>query len=213
MDNSIAMVASLTDAELLDAARNHRPGAFDAFVERYGRRLFAFGMRMCGHREDAEDVFQETLLQAFKGLDSLREPAAMRTWLFRVVANQCLMKRRKEQPEREIPLAELKPPGWAEGTPAPVADWSAGSAAEQAELRAMLEQAIGQLPRDWRVVLLLRDVEGLSTRETAEILGLGASTVKMRLHRARLALRQRLSEHQERVPPGAEVDELPEEGR
>lgn len=203
MDNSTVVLSSLSDVsdeQILDAARNDRPGGFDALVERYGRRLFAFGMRMCGHREDAEDVFQETLLQAYKGLGAVREAAAVRTWLFRVVANQCLMKRRKDPPQREISLDELKPPGWERGEPAAIPDWSVlpAQAAEQAELRATLERAIGELPKEYRVVLLLRDLEGLSTQETAEVLGLGSSTVKMRLHRARLALRQRLSEHVER---------------
>ncbi|MCP4660066.1 MAG: RNA polymerase sigma factor [bacterium] len=201
MDNSTVVVSPLSDEQILDAARNDRPGGFDALVERYGRRLFAFGMRMCGHREDAEDVFQETLLQAYKGLDSLREPGAVRTWLFRVVANQCLMKRRKDPPEREVSLDELKPPGWERGEPEQIPDWSAlaTKAVEQAELRATLERAVGELPKQLRVVLLLRDLEGLSTRETAEVLGLGSSTVKMRLHRARLALRRRLSEQVERT--------------
>ena len=189
--------AEMSDAELLDAVRDDPQAAFDAFVERWGRRLFAFGLRMCGQHQDAEDVFQETLLQAYNGLESLRDPGALRTWLFRVVSNQCLMKRRKDPPRREIPLDDFKPPGWRDGTPRDIPDWSElpGAAAERSELRDVLDRAIGRLPKDLRIVLLLRDLEGLSTPETAEVLGLGASAVKMRLHRARLMLRQWLSEH------------------
>jgi RNA polymerase sigma-70 factor (ECF subfamily) len=189
--------APAADARLLEAVTAGEPGAFDAFVERYGRRLFAFGLRMCGHREDAEDVFQDTLLKAYQGLSELRDPGAVRTWLYRVASNQCLMNRRGRQPARELPLADFKPAGWESGEMAPIADWSArpDEAAHQAELREVLEAAILELPPDFKVVVLLRDVEGLSTREAAEALGIGEGAVKMRLHRARLALRQRLERY------------------
>ncbi len=183
------------DAELLDAVRRGAPEAFDAFVERYGQRLLAFGLRMCGHHQDAEDVFQETLLKAYEGLRSVREPKAVRTWLFRVAANQCLMSRRKVPPGREVSLEDLKPPGWERGEPEDIPDWSQlpTVAAERAELRRLLESALAELPPEARIVALLRDVEGLSTQETAEALGLGVSAVKMRLHRARRQLRQYLA--------------------
>jgi RNA polymerase sigma-70 factor (ECF subfamily) len=190
-------VAGWSDQRLLEAAKNDEPGAFDAFVDRYGSRLFAFGLRMCGHREDAEDVFQETLLKAFTGLAALREPGAVRTWLFRVAANQCLMKRRSEKsdPSRGISLDQLKPPGWEDGRPMDIPDWSdlPEDGARRGELRAALEHAIVDLPADYKVVVVLRDVEGLTTEETAEVLGLRVPAVKMRLHRARMALRDQLS--------------------
>lgn len=184
----------LTDADLLQAVTSRDPGAFDLFVERYGRRLLAFGLRMCGQREDAEDVFQETLIKAYEGLEKVRDAGAVRTWLFRVAANQCLMKRRKSPPEREIPLEHYKPAGFDFADPLEIPDWShlPEDDAARAELHDALESAIGDLPQDLRIVVILRDVEGLSTRETAEALGLGDSAVKMRLHRARLALRQSL---------------------
>lgn len=185
----------MTDEELLHAVNRDDPSAFDAFVDRFGRRLMAFGLRMCGQREDAEDVFQETLFKAYTGLASVQEPRALRTWLYRVAANQCLMKRRKESSQREVSLEELKPPGWERGEPEEIADWSdAMAAAERAELRSVLEGAIRELPPELRIVLLLREVEGLSTREVAEVLDLGVSAVKMRLHRARMNLRHRLGE-------------------
>jgi RNA polymerase sigma-70 factor (ECF subfamily) len=200
-------LAVWSDQRLLEAARNNEPGAFDAFVERYGGRLFAFGMRMCGHREDAEDVFQETLLKAFTGLAQLREPGAVRTWLFRVASNQCLMKRRSEKsdPSRGISLEQLKPPGWEEGRPVDIPDWSdlPEDGAGRSELRAALEDAIVDLPPDYKIVVVLRDVEGLTTGETAEVLGLGLPAVKMRLHRARMALRDRLSRFHTGTGPAA----------
>jgi RNA polymerase sigma-70 factor, ECF subfamily len=192
---SATLPTSPSDAELLAAVSGRRPGAFDAFVERYGRRLFAFGLRMCGHREDAEDVFQETLLKAYQGLAKLADPGAVRTWLFRVASNQCLMSRRKGAPAREISLDAFKPAGFDEGEMAEIPDWSRlpDDAALAAELRQALEEAIRELPPEYRIVLLLRDVEGLSTREAAAALEVAEGAVKMRLHRARLVLRQRLA--------------------
>lgn len=191
----------LSDARLLEAISEGRPDAFDAFVDRYGRRILAFGLRMCGQREDAEDVFQETLLKAFQSLEKVNDPGAVRTWLFRVASNQCLMKRRREAPKREVPLESYKPDGFDLGEPAEIADWSRlpEDEARRTELHAALEGALQALAPELRIVVLLRDVEGLSTRETAEALSLGASAVKMRLHRARLALREHLSLYAEKA--------------
>lgn len=191
----------ISDEELLAAVQRRDPGAFDAFVDRYGRRLLAFGYRMCGHREDAEDVFQETLLKAYQGLADLREPRAVRTWLFRVASNACLMKRRKAARAREIALEELKPAGWEDSTMPDIPDWSSvpEGSAERAEMRDALEAGFVELPPDYRIVMLLRDVEGLSTRETAEALGIREPAVKMRLHRARMAMRDLLARRWERM--------------
>lgn len=185
--------ASLTDAELLRAIRDQDEGAFEAFVERYGQRLFSFGLRMCGHHEDAEDVFQETLLRAFRSLETVRDAGAVRTWLYRVVSNQCLMMRRKDPPDRQVALAELEP-GEDDVVPAALLgdEEMPDDAAARAELRRRLQAAVLRLPKNLRIVLLLRDVEGLTTGETAEVLGLGLSAVKMRLSRAREKLREEL---------------------
>lgn len=190
-----------TDTEILQAIRAGDPSAFDAFVGRYGRRLFAFGLRMCGHHEDAEDVFQETLLRAYEGLETIRDPEAVRTWLFRVAANQCLMKRRKEKPERCVSLDSLeispdRPGRLPEDLVRHVVAASElpDDEAARAELRAVVDAALLEVPKALRIVLLLRDVEGLSTRETAEILGIGDSAVKMRLLRGRRQLRELLGD-------------------
>ena len=186
-----------SDEDLLEAVLENRPDAFDAFVDCYGRRLMAFGMRMCRHAEDAEDVFQETLMKAFTGLKNLRDAGAVRTWLYRVASNQCLMKRRKQQRAAEVSLDAFKPPGWEDGEVPEVPDWSdlPDEESERAELRTVLEHEISRLPSEYRIVLLLRDVEGLSTSETADVLGMRVPGVKMRLHRARMALRERLTQH------------------
>lgn len=190
------MSVAREDVELLAAIREGHPDAFDRFVERWGPRLLAFGRRMCRHREDGEDVFQETLVRAYQALEDLRDPGALRSWLFRVAANQCRMKRRREPPQRELPLEELKPPGWSEGQPVELADWSRlpSDDARRAEIREWIEEGLSELSPVLRMVVLLRDVEGLDTRETADALAIEESAVKMRLHRGRMALRRHLGE-------------------
>lgn len=173
-----------------------RPDAFDRFVEHFGGRIYAFGMRMCGHREDAEDVFQDTLLTVFRKIESLREPKALSTWLYRIVANACLLRRRRSKfaPEHELSLESLLPEGGlVEDGPALPAGGDPESDAYRRELADALEKAVRDLPPHYRIVWVMRDVEGLDTLETADALGITEANVKMRLHRARLALRKRLA--------------------
>ncbi len=180
---------------LVEAIRRDEPGAFERFVAAFGDRLYGFGVRMCGEREDARDVVQETFIQAFRSLKDLEHPEALRSWLYRVAANACLMKRRrgKFEPERELSLEELGPDPDG-GHAAEIPDPSASPEAELArlEVRDKIRSAIGDLPPHYRIVLVMRDMEQLSTEETARALGLAATAVKMRLHRARLMVRQRL---------------------
>lgn len=153
---------------------------------------------MCGHREDAEEVAQETLLKVFESLEQLRQPEHLKAWVFRIAKNACLMKRRKSvfAPKAEISLDELMP-ARAERGGIEIADWSSlpETLAIDAELHRAMESAVQQLPETYRAVFLLRDVEELSTEDAAEVLGVSADVVKTRLHRARLALRKSLDEH------------------
>ncbi|HEU4401640.1 MAG TPA: sigma-70 family RNA polymerase sigma factor [Candidatus Polarisedimenticolia bacterium] len=183
------------DVDLLERIRNDEPGAFEQFVARYEEAIYRFGLRVCGEREDARDVLQETLLKAFRSLKELRHPAALRSWLYRVASNACLMRRRKGkfEPAHELSLDDLAPR--ETGTPRPEIPDPASLPDEQlarGEIREMIRAAVEGLPRDHRIVLVLRDMEHLSTREVSEALELPETTVKMRLHRARLAVRQRL---------------------
>jgi len=196
-----------SDEQLLRAINLNRPGAFDEFVRVYGRRLLAFSMRTCGNPENAEDVFQDTLLKAYQALANLQEPRALRTWLYRIAANNCRMLGRKDRAARKISLDDFKPPGWEDGKILEVPDWSdlPDDAAGRAELRTAFEKGIAELPAEYRMVLLMRDVEGLSTRETAEALEIGQSAVKMRLHRARMALRHHLADYHQKLGGTAEA--------
>jgi RNA polymerase sigma-70 factor (ECF subfamily) len=185
------------DSTLLEKIRNDEPDAFDQLVARYGDRIYAYGMRMCGDREDASDVFQETLLQAFRSLKGLKEPKALRSWLYRVVSNACLMKRRKGkfEPRRELSLEQLMPES-AEQAAIEIPDLSTlpEDAVVRREAQRAVREAIDTLPASYREVLVLRDLEQLSTRETARALDLPESTIKMRLHRARLMVRNELAD-------------------
>lgn len=180
------------DEAVLRGVLDGAPGAFDAFVARFGNRIYAFGLRMCRHREDAEDVLQETLLTAYRKLRTLRAPGALTTWLYRIVVNACVSLRRKSKqaPERDLPLDQLLPDG--EGAAEALTEDSLLDDVHRRQVADALERAARDLPPDYRVVWMLRDVEGLSTAETAEALGIGVSNVKMRLHRARMALRKSL---------------------
>ena len=198
------MSRAASDAELLERIRSDDRAAFDEFVRRYGDRIYGFGLRMCGEREDARDVVQETLIKAFESLKTLHEPRALRSWLYRVASNACLMKRRKGkfEPKRELSLEELMPAG-PESAAFEVPDPSATApdrAAEAEETRRAVREAIRTLAPEYRIVLLLRDIEQLSTQEVATALELPETTIKMRLHRARLAVRR----HLEQGPVGRE---------
>jgi len=185
----------MDNVELLRRIRSDEPGAFEAFVDAYGDRIFGFGVRMCGEREDARDVLQDTLLQAYRSLKDLQHPEALKTWLFRVAANACRMRRRKGkyEPTRELSLDELGPRDGSNGA-AEIPDVSdlPDQEAARAEARARLRAAIDALPPHYRMVLVLRDIEQLTAPEVSEALGLPVSTVKMRLHRARLMVRREL---------------------
>jgi len=175
-----------------------RPEAFDRFVEHFRAKIFQYSWLMCRDREDAEEVAQDTLLKVFQNFDQLREPEHVRPWVFRIARNACLMKRRKSvfAPERELSLDEFLPVSEGDGghRTIQIADWSRLPEDEllRAELRRVLDGAIAELPAIYRAVMVLRDVEELSTEETAQILDLTTDVVKTRLHRARLALRQAL---------------------
>lgn len=186
--------ATTTDipTELIRSLQAREPGAFEEFLRQVGPRLLHFGFRMCGDREDARDVLQETLLKTFESVGELRHPEAFRTWLYRVASNACLMKRRKSKfVKEELALEEVLPdPGQLRDPK----EWGAvpESVVLNNELGQRLRQAVLDLPPLYRTVLVLRDMEGLDTDEVAEALGVSKDVVKMRLHRARAKVRQSL---------------------
>ena len=177
------------ETELARALLAGETDAFERCVDHFRSKVFHYSWLMCGRPEDAEEVAQETLLNAFEHFDGLREPERVRSWIFRIAKNACLMQRRKSvfAPAHELSVEDL-PPGaepMGEERP-PDAEYL------RAELRAVLDRVIVELPPIYRAVVLLRDMEELSTEETAQILDLSLDVVKTRLHRGRQALRQKL---------------------
>ena len=179
----------LGETELARSLLAGETNAFERFVEHFRGKVFHYSWVMCGSPEDAEEVAQETLLKAFESFDQLREPERVRAWVFRIARNVCLMQRRKSvfAPAHELSLDELLP---ADEIP------DGGRAPEgellRSELRAVIDRVIVELPPSYRAVVLLRDLEELTTEETAQILDLSIDVVKTRLHRGRAAMRQKL---------------------
>lgn len=163
--------------------------------------VFAFGMRVCGHREDAEDTAQEVLVKAIPYLPKFDNSRALAKWLYTVAKNRCLMSRRKSKfaPRQELSLDELMPDReeleQLEGSSIPNPE-SSTIRGEQAQ---RLREAVRSLPPHYRIVLVLRDMEGFTDEEVGEITGLRPGTVRIRLHRARLFVRRELQEKQERA--------------
>lgn len=160
---------------------------FERMVEEFADRIYGVALRITGSASDAEDVVQDTFLAAFRHWTSFRGEAAPSTWLYRIAVNESLMRIRGRRPVTYLDETGYDAPQ--------VADWSEEihRRAELSELREQLEQGIARLPEDYRVVLVLRDVEGLATAEVAEVLDLSEAAVKSRLHRARALLRQHLA--------------------
>jgi RNA polymerase sigma-70 factor (ECF subfamily) len=175
-----------------------KPEAFDRFVDVFRTRVFQYAFMMCGNREDAEEVAQDTLMKVFENFEQLREPERVRPWVFRIARNACLMKRRKSvfAPTQELSIEDFLPPHDHDGggRKLEIADWSAlpDDQVLRAELRAVIDAAIQERPDIYRAVILLRDVEELTTEEAAQVLDVSQEVVKTRLHRARLAIRQKL---------------------
>ncbi|MCC6174675.1 MAG: sigma-70 family RNA polymerase sigma factor [Chloroflexi bacterium] len=165
------------------------PVAFEQLVEEYGDRVYGIALRMTGSPSEAEDVMQDAFLSAFRAWAEFRHESSPRTWLYRIVVNAALQRLRGRRP------TELLPAGEPEYDPS--ADWSGdlAQAVVRGEIQERLEASISALPEDLRVTLVLRDIEGLSTAETAATLEISEAAVKSRLHRARLALRQALARY------------------
>lgn len=191
------------ETELARRLMSGDPDAFDQFVETFRSKIFQYSMLTCGQREDAEEVAQETLLKVFENFNQLREPERVRSWVFRIAKNACLMKRRKSvyAPAEELSLDEYLPAEQEGSIRMQIADVAELPDAQllRGELRVRLQEAIATLPEMYRTVILLRDIEELSTEETAQVLELSPDVVKTRLHRARVAVREKLDAYLERT--------------
>ncbi len=167
---------------------------FARLVDAYSSPIYRLGLRMLGNPQDAEDVLQNTFLNALLHISEFERRSSLQTWLYRIAANEALMLIRKKKPE--VSLEDVEADGNMEDLlPKQLADWSSLPEDEllSDEGRHLLDRTIAQLPEPLRIVFILRDVEGLSIKETAESLNLTETNVKTRLLRARLFLREQLS--------------------
>ena len=189
------------ESALIEASQAGDPRALDELVRRNQDRVYSFAMRMCRNVEDAKDILQETFLGVVRSIRDFRAESRFSTWLYRIASNACLKKRRRgmfdPEPEQEISLDALMPRPDAEGRKPEIPDWSedAERALLRGELVQQMEAAIDKLPREYKIVIILRDVEGFSAEETADLLKLSVPAVKSRLHRARVFVRKELSRY------------------
>ena len=180
------------DAALLGRLRAGEEAAFEEWVRRETPRLLGTLRRILRNEEDTQDAIQEAFLQAFRALGSFSGGSRLSTWLHRIAINAALMQLRRRKVRPETSIEDLLPSFHSDGhriDPGPAWPGPHERSIDRRELGEILQEAYALLPEKHRLVLLLRDVEGLDTRETAAVLGVGDDAVKMRLHRARQALR------------------------
>lgn len=179
------------EMELVARARGGDVAAFTALVRRYENRVYNLAFRMLGDADDAADVAQETFLAAYEGLGRFRAESALYTWLYRIAVNKALSRRRAKSSRREFVPADDPSPLLTAASRFQTPD----EVAEEKERAVIVQDAISRLPGDLRAVVILKDIEGLEYEEIAGVLELALGTVKSRLHRARLSLRETLARY------------------
>jgi RNA polymerase sigma-70 factor (ECF subfamily) len=195
----VADVAYASEAELLEGLQAAEPIAFRRLVELNSANVYNVALKLLGDEHEAEDVLQETFLSAFEAIDRFEGRSQLSTWLYRIAYNASLMRLRKR--DRMTTFSLDQPPvgedGLVKGESRHLVDWSAlpDDQLLTDEARQVMDRAITELPETLRSTFILRDVQGLSGAETAEVLGISVQAVKNRLHRARLRLRDRLSHY------------------
>lgn len=181
-----------TETALVAALQAGDAGAFETLLRQFGPRLLRLARGVVGNEEDARDVLQDAMVAVHRSIARFESGSALATWLHRIVVNAALMKLRTKRRHPEEDIVALLPKFAEDGHQStPTTPWSDSAEArlEREETRAAVREAIAKLPDAYRIVLQLRDIEEMSTAEVAEILGVTANTVKIRLHRARQALR------------------------
>ncbi|MCK5879766.1 MAG: RNA polymerase sigma factor [Holophagae bacterium] len=181
----------MSEKQLIDRMKSGDEDAFTEFFDQYQNTIYNFGIRFCGNPEDASDILQETLINTFKYIRNFKGNAKLTTWLYRVASNACLQKRRKEGGQ-ESSLDELLEISHEAGSDN---RYHPHEKLEQKEASKIIENAILKLPANYRIPFLLREVERLPHHEIAEILETSLSNAKVRVHRARLMLRDLVADY------------------
>jgi RNA polymerase sigma-70 factor (ECF subfamily) len=181
--------------QAMQLLKSGEPDSMDKALALLQQTVFSFSMRVCNQREDAEDTMQEVLVKSLPVLPKFDSPRALLVWLYKVARSRCLMSRRKSKfaPKEELSLEELMPDRKKLARIGQGGQINPEAFAIKSQAVHRLRQAIQKLPPEYRIVLVLRDMEGLTDDEVAEITGLRPGTVRVRLHRARLFVRKELS--------------------
>ena len=200
-------LSSLSDEALVSRARQKDYGAFEILLERYEDKVFRLAFRFVRNESEAKEILQDTFLSVWRKLDTFKGDSLFSSWVYRVAANTALMRLRSQRRHPQISTEDL-PPGFLDDyrspqgagfghLPSPGENWAKrpDEQLQSDELRRHIQAAVDGLPELYRTVFLVRDVEGLSTEETAEVLGVSIPTVKTRLHRARIALREAIAKY------------------
>lgn len=186
------LTSPIDEARFVERLQSRDPQAFEVLVREQTPRLLAVARRFLRNEEDARDAVQEAFVSAYRSLDGFAKDSRVSTWLHRITVNAALMKLRTRRRKPEESIDDLLPGFLEDGHPTrPAAAWSepADALLERRETRELVRRSIDQLPETYRTVLLLRDIEGLDTEQAARELGVSVNAVKVRLHRARQALR------------------------
>jgi RNA polymerase sigma-70 factor, ECF subfamily len=194
--STTSVPAGFDESALVAQAKAGDQNAFAELVNRYERKIYRLAKNITRNDEDAEDVLQDAFLKAYTHLDNFKGDSKFYTWLVRIAVNEALMRLRKRKTDRSVPLDEPVELG-EETVQREIAVWEDNPEQQysQEEWRRILDDAVDTLKPDFRTVFVLRDIEELSTEETAEALGISVPAVKSRLLRARLALRETLTRH------------------
>ncbi|MCF8069902.1 MAG: sigma-70 family RNA polymerase sigma factor [Desulfobacterales bacterium] len=196
--NQPQMTIQENDFKLVDAINAGHSELFYNLVKKYEQPLFNFGFRVCGEIRDAEEMVQDAFLNAYEHLDGFRKESTFKNWLFRIAINACMKKKRKTKsaPERELSLDDFIPEDM-DNIPDGLPEWATRPIDQLLtdELGEIIKQGVLSLPEKYRLVFVLRDIEGFSSDDTGKILNISTSNVKVRLHRARLYMREKLKEY------------------
>jgi RNA polymerase sigma-70 factor (ECF subfamily) len=186
-----------SDEQLIEESRNGNVHSFEVLVKRYEHIVYGFSFKACRNKEKADETYQDTFINVYKNLHQFNGNSKFSTWLYTIVANNCLMNRRKRKIDREMISLDAPPIHGDTREETVIASWDDTPAEKlmNKELRSHLDEAIKKLPQDYRVVFLLRDMEHLTAEETAKMLKLSVPAVKSRLRRARVFLREQLNDY------------------
>jgi RNA polymerase sigma-70 factor (ECF subfamily) len=194
--------------QAMSLLEKHDPHALEQALELLQGTVFSFSMQVCGQRQDAEDTMQDVLVKSLPYLSKFESPRALLVWLYKVAKNRCLMSRRKSKfaPKQNLSLDELMPDRQELANLAREVPVNPESLAIRSQQAKRLREVIQQLPPQYRIILVLRDMEGLTDDEVGDITGLRPGNVRVRLHRARLFVRQKLArQHQKHLASEREV--------